>query len=309
LGFGETFSSQALKSQGSDFLRLGSTLPLGYGGWRGGIHLSQLDFAIITPDADGRAQNIQGRSQSAGLDMSYPLVRSRHANMFVTASLDHRLYYGNANDLLNSDYFVQGGNIGLEGNFFDSWASKTAANSYSLDWRRGVVQDGRMPVLPVVQGSYSKLNWSLSRQQTLRSDLSLYTLLSGQLTGDKVLDGSENFSLGGPSRVRAYAVSEATGPQGYVLNLELRWRLSPQWLVTPFYDHGRIQKRIADVLPEYSLNGAGVSVTWTNPQGWTARATLAQRLGRNPNANAQTGLDQDGSLDMTRLWLTLSRSL
>lgn len=109
--------------------------------------------------------------------------------------------------------------------------------------------------------------------------------------------------------MRAYAVSEATGPQGHVLNLELRWRLNPQWLVTPFYDHGRIQKRSADALHDYSLSGAGVSVTWTGPQGWTARATLAQRLGHNPNANAQTGRDQDGSLHKTRLWLALSRSL
>lgn len=309
LGYGESFSAQALKSQGSDFLRVGSTVPLGYGGWRGGMHLSQLDFAIITPDADGRAQNIQGRSQSAGLDLSYPLVRSRQANMFVTAAIDHRLFLGNANGLRNSDYSVQGGNIGLAGNFFDSWAGKTAANSYSLEWRRGVVQDGSVPVLSAVEGRFSKLNWSLSRQQTLRSDLSLYTVLSGQKTGDKVLDGSENFSLGGPSRVRAYAVSEATGPQGQVLNLELRWRLNPQWLVTPFYDHGRIQKRSADALRDYSLSGAGVSVTWTGPQGWTASTTLAQRLGRNPNANAQTGRDQDGSLHKTRLWLALSRSL
>lgn len=307
-GFGEGYNAQAFKSEGSDFVRLGASAPLDYHGLRGSINLSQLNYKIITPDADGRQQNINGRSQSASLDLSYPVLRSRQANVYLSASLDHRRYLGHANDQLSSHYQVHGATVGLMGNFFDSWAGG-AANSYSLSWRQGVVHSGQVAVSPAVEGDFSKLSWSLSRQQTLRSDLSLYAALNAQRTGDKVLDGSENFSLGGPSGVRAYPVSEASGPQGQVLNLELRWRLNPQWLLTPFYDHGRIQKRSADALRDYSLSGAGVSATWSGEDGWTAHATLAQRLGRNPNANAQTGQDLDGTLRKNRLWVTVSRSL
>jgi hemolysin activation/secretion protein len=115
--------------------------------------------------------------------------------------------------------------------------------------------------------------------------------------------------LGGPSGVRAYPVGEAAGPQGHVFNLELRYRLGPQWLITPFYDRGRIEKRTAETMGAYSLEGAGVSVSWTGPGGWTARAVYARRMGSNPNANTTTGQDQDGSLRKDRLWLTVSRSL
>ena len=306
-GFGEAYNAQAFKSEGSDFVRWGASAPLGYSGLRGSVNLSQLNYKIITPDADGRQQNINGRSQSASLDLSYPVLRSRQANLYLSAALDHRRYLGHANDQLSSHYQVQGGTVSLLGNFFETWAGG-AANSYSLSWRQGVVHSGQVAVSPSVEGNFSKLSWSLSRQQTLRSDLSLYAAVNVQRTGDKVLDGSENFSLGGPSGVRAYPVSEASGPQGQVLNLELRWRLNPQWLVTPFYDHGRIQKRSTDALRNYSLSGAGVSATWSGEGGWTARTTLAHRLGRNPNANAQSGLDQDGTLRKNRLWMTVSRS-
>lgn len=306
-GFGESYSASAFKSKGSDYLRVVASAPIGYSGLKGSVSLSQLDYKIITPDSNGRPQDINGRSQSASVDLSYPLLRSQPANLYLTAGLEERHYRGHANGLLNSHYLVQGRNIGLTGNFFDSFGG-SAANSYSLSWRQGQVQSGQMLVTDAVKGRFDKTSWSFSRQQSLRSDLSLFAAINGQNTGSKVLDGSENFMLGGPAGVRAYPASEAAGPQGRVINLELRWLLTPQWLIAPFYDHGRIEKRNADTLRNYSLQGAGVSVTWTGSGGWMTRSTLAHRLGDNPNANAQTGNDQDGSLKKNRFWLTASRS-
>jgi hemolysin activation/secretion protein len=306
-GIGDSYSAQTFKSEGSDYLRLVASAPLGYSGLKGSVSLSQLNYKIITPDSNGRPQDINGRSQSASVDLSYPLLRSQPANVYLTAGLEDRHYLGHANGELNSHYLVQGRNIGLMGNYFDRWGG-SAANSYSLSWRQGQVHSGQVQVNAAVEGRFTKTSWSFSRQQSLRSDLSLFAAINGQNTGSKVLDGSENFILGGPNGVRAYPVSEAAGPQGRVINLELRWRLTPQWLITPFYDYGRIEKRNADTLRNYSLQGAGVSVTWTGSGGWMTRATLAHRLGDNPNANAQTGHDQDGSLNKNRFWLTASHS-
>ena len=306
-GFGESYSAQTFKSEGSDYLRVVASAPLGYSGLKGSVSLSQLDYKIITPDSSARPQDINGRSQSASVDLSYPLLRSQPANVYLTAGLEDRHYLGHANGELNSNYLVQGRNIGLMGNFFDRWGG-SAANSYSLSWRQGQVHSGQVQVNSAVEGHFAKTIWSFSRQQSLRSELSLFATINGQNTGSKVLDGSENFILGGPSGVRAYPVSEAAGPQGRVINLELRWRLTPQWLITPFYDHGRIEKRNSDTLRNYSLQGTGVSVTWTGSGGWMTRATLAHRLGDNPNANAQTGHDQDGSLNKNRFWLSTSHS-
>jgi hemolysin activation/secretion protein len=307
-GWGESYSAQAFKSEGSDYLRLGASAPLGTSGLRGSLGLGQLDYEVITPDANGAKQDISGRSQTLSVDLGYPLLRSRQANVYLTLAADEKRFAGQANGQRNSHYAIQGGQAGVMGNHFDSLGG-SAANSFSLYWRHGQVKSGQVPVNPQVAGSFSKFNWSLSRQQALSSQLSLYAAVNGQNTGDKPLDGSENMILGGPGGVRAYPIGEAAGPQGHVFNLELRYRLGTQWVVTPFYDHGRIQKRNADTLRTYSLEGTGMSVSWTGPGGWSTRAIYARRMGSNPNANTTTGQDQDGSLRKDRLWLTVSRSL
>jgi hemolysin activation/secretion protein len=102
-------------------------------------------------------------------------------------------------------------------------------------------------------------------------------------------------------------VGEASGPQGVLSSLELRWALSSQWLISPFYDHGRVSKRSDDNLRSYSLQGAGVSATWTGPEGWVGKTTYAYRIQDNPNPT-DSGKDQDGSLRKGRFWFALSRS-
>ena len=50
-----------------------------------------------------------------------------------------------------------------------------------------------------------------------------------------------------------------------------------------------------------TLQGAGVGLAWVGSNGLNVRATWSHRLGHNPNPTA-TGMDQDGSLDLNRLW-------
>jgi hypothetical protein len=56
------------------------------------------------------------------------------------------------------------------------------------------------------------------------------------------------------------------------------------------------------------LKGVGVSVGWTASFGLTVKATLAHRIGDNPNPTS-TGTDQDGSLTKNRFWLQASLPL
>jgi hemolysin activation/secretion protein len=169
------------------------------------------------------------------------------------------------------------------------------------------VKSEQVQVNNQVAGHFNKINWGATRQQTLSNELSFFASIRGQSTGSKPLDSSEHISLGGPSGVRAYPVGEASGPQGHILNLELRYRINPQWLVAPFYDRGRIEKRTADFNRDYSLEGTGISLSWSGPDDWSAEAIYAYRLGNNPNADRLTGKDQDGSLHKHRLWITVSR--
>lgn len=312
-GWGEVYELQSFASEGSDYLRLGASAPvagvLGSRGLKASAYVSRMNYRIVTPDGGGARQDISGNSETAGVELSYPLLRSLKANLYVTVASDERHYRGQANGQANSSYSLRGRQVGISGNVFDSWGGG-AATSYGLTQRHGRVGPSDLPAIDnlPVQGNFQKRNWNLSRQQAISQALSLYLVAQGQNTGSKLLDSSENMSLGGSSGVRAYPSGEASGPQGHVASVELRWRLDPQWLLTAFYDQGRIEKRRSDTRPSYSLEGVGLSATWTAPGAWTSRLTYARRLGRNPNADPNTGKDNDGSLSHGRLWMSLSRS-
>jgi len=58
----------------------------------------------------------------------------------------------------------------------------------------------------------------------------------------------------------------------------------------------------ASALNQYALKGAGLAVSYQANSGASIKATVAKRMGDNPNPTS-TGLDQDGSLVKSRLWL------
>jgi hemolysin activation/secretion protein len=144
--------------------------------------------------------------------------------------------------------------------------------------------------------------------------VSLYGQLAVQ-RANRNLDSSEKLNLGGASGVRAYPGAEGSGADGQTLSLEARWRLPSGLNFSVFYDWGQITAvnhvntapSGAELTPlnAYSLHGYGVSVSWAAPFGAQVKGTWARRLGSNPNPTA-AGLDQDGSLDLDRFWLTAS---
>lgn len=307
-GLGESFNLQGLQSEGSALGRVAVNLPLGDDGWRASANASQMDYKVVTPDTQGQKQNIRGQVSTLGLGVYYPLLRSREVNLMVHAGAEQRSYNSHAAGALNADYRVHARTVAVNGNAFDSLGDG-GVSSLSMTWTEGEVQNGAVAVNPDVLGRYNKLGWSLSRQQAWGNNLAVYVLLQGQRSGKAVLDTSENFMLGGVYGVRAYPSGEATGPHGHLASLELRWRISGEWLVTPFYDWGQVSGRSNSQggPAAYSLSGPGVSATWSGSEGWQAKATYAHRHGNNPNPTS-TGADQDGALRKDRLWLSLNRS-
>lgn len=308
MGYGESYLAQALKSEGAGYLRLGASAPLGSSGLKGNVALSHMDYQVVTKGADGVVPNIKGNAQTLSADVAYPIIRSRAQNFYLTTGIEQRDYDSFVDNSKENDYRISTYSVGLSGNHFDSWGG-AGSNAYSLSLVSGRAKklDANSGNDEATLGRYNKVRWTVSRQQAVAKGLTLFVSVQGQETGSKPLDSSENMSLGGPSGVRAYPVGEASGPQGVLTNMELRWALSSEWLITPFYDQGRVQKRIVDELSDYELKGVGVSTTWTGPEGWVAKATYARRIGHNPNA-ADNGKDQDGSLRKDRVWLSLNRS-
>ena len=315
LGLGELMSANVVRTDGSSYIRLGSTLPFGTDGWRIGASASYLEYRLVAPEF--AALNTRGSSDSVGLEASYPIVRSRLRNLYLTLNGDHKRFDNQSEGATTTHYPADSLTIGLNGNLYDDLFGG-GANSANLALVGGYIDLAASPnqaadaATTQTAGRYRKLRYGASRQQVLGQNWFAFAALSGQVAS-RNLDSSESFSLGGERGVRAYSGSEGRGAEGLMVNLELRWQLSGTLTLTGFSDWGRItvnhNNRFAGapLLNTYSLAGKGATLTWQADERIKLNATLARRNGSNPNATL-TGQDQDGTLEKNRLWLSASLS-
>ena len=316
LGFGDLVSSSVIHTQGSDYLRLGATFPLGSNGWRIGANASGMSYKLIAPEF--LALNGKGTSATYGLEASYPIIRARLKNLYFNAAADSKTFDNESAGATTTRYTVDSTTFGLTGNLFDNLAGG-GANSASLSFTQGRLDlDGSAnqaadAATTRSAGSFSKLRYAATRQQVITDSVSLFGSLTGQVAS-KNLDSSEKFYLGGSSGVRAYPASEGGGAEGALLTLELRWRLPEGFNLTAFQDSGSVTvNRNNDYTGAASpkviaLRGSGLSLAGQSSSGLNLKLTWARRQGRNPNSTA-SGNDQDGSHVIDRLWLTTSLPL
>jgi hemolysin activation/secretion protein len=292
-GLGDLFTTNLILSSGSDYLRLTSSLPVGHDGWRLGVNASNLRYHLVGSEFSGL--NAKGSSDTFGLEGSYPILRSRLANLFLNLNQDRKRFDNQSGGTVTSHYTIDTTGVALYGNRFDNWGGG-GANFSSLN----LIAGRRDKDTGSTDRSFRKLKLSLSRQQVISNALSFYAALNGQMTADK-LDSSEKFYLGGAGGVRAYPSSEGGGDRGVLTSMELRWKLPEGLTLTGFHDFGRLRGNEGAL--SYSLQGYGLALGWQTAAGVNLMATWAHRIGANPNPTA-AGNDQDGSLDKNRLWLS-----
>jgi hemolysin activation/secretion protein len=226
------------------------------------------------------------------------------------------LFGNRAGEVTTSEYTVDVVALALTATHLDSWGGG-GYTTLSLTPSVGNVDYGRVPSFERIvkattesNGQYSKLRYGLSRQQNLPADFSLYGNLRGQVAS-KNLDSSERFYLGGPYGVRAYPNNEGGGSQGALMSVELRYNMMSELQLAAFYDVGTVQvnkfnDNVAAADPNQgTLQGAGLSLSWSGPYNVIFNATWATRIGSNPFAN-NAGLNQDGSSTKNRFWLNAS---
>ncbi len=295
LGFGDLATANLIHSDGNDYLRLAYSVPVGSNGWRIGVNASHLRYKLVS--AEFSTLDGKGSSDTAGLEASYPILRSRLDNLYLNLNADHKRFDNESQGTTRTRYAIDAASVALNGNLFDNWGGG-GANGGNLTW----VSGRRDNEIGTTSHSFSKLRYSLSRQQVLTRDLYLFAQLSGQESNDE-LDSSERFYLGGAAGVRAYPSSEGGGDSGVMTNVELRWKLVEGFTLTGFHDFGRVRNNDAAI--SYSLKGYGMSLGWLSPAGLNLKTTWAHRIGDNPNPTSD-GKDQDGSLKKNRFWLSAS---
>ncbi|MEO8523438.1 MAG: ShlB/FhaC/HecB family hemolysin secretion/activation protein [Caldimonas sp.] len=313
LRFGDLASVFLMHSEGSDYGRAAYSVPMGSSGWRVGVNASHLAYKVVTPEFE--QLDAKGNSTTFGALATYPLIRSRLKNLYLSLAFDHKHFDNSSLTVTTTRYDTEAASLGLYGNLFDDLGGG-GANTAGVTLLQGRVDLGGSPnesadaATTRTAGDFHLLRFNASRQQVLTDALSLFAGVSGQLAG-KNLDSSEKFYLGGAGGVRAYPASEAGGSEGLLLNLEARARLPANFNASGFFDWGTVRVNEnndipgATVVNRYDLKGVGISVGWVASFGLAVKATVARRIGNNPNSSV-TGNDQDGTLKKTRVWLQAS---
>ena len=291
--FGDQLSLTGLVSE--ENLHLGSvnySAPLGSSGWRGTLGYAYTSYELGREFA---ASQTHGTAEVSSVGVSYPLVRSQKSNVTLSATAQHKRLKDAANaqptDIKSSDSVP----LTLQFDHRDSLAGGGITFG-SVSWTQGKLQ--RNPANDNnTLGSFDKFNLDVIRLQSLPVGFSLYGRVSMQ-TANKNLDSSEGMVLAGPAGVRAYPVGEASGDEGWLTQLELRYSMGA-FAPYAFYDHGRVRVDAKGPKIERDLAGGGVGLRYLRG-AWSADMALAWRSegGRPADAN-----ERDSK---PRMWLSAS---
>jgi len=255
------------------------------------------EFAVL--DAGGTADIFS-------VFASYPLIRSRNANLYALASFDAK-FLSDEIGLVSqvSDKEIRALTVGLRGDSRDGFGGG-GWNTGSWSWTSGEL-DIESPFERAAdaatarsQGGFNKLQYAVSRLQTVSGPLSLYGSLRGQMATDN-LDPSEKMELGGAYAVRAYPEGEAYGDEGYVATIEARLALD-QWTASlpgrfqliGFVDAGEVDFAHDPWFAGSNharRSGVGAGLVWSGPDDLFVRVTYAHRLG---DQIATSGPDDGG---------------
>ena len=295
-GDGVILSGQTTTTGGLMFLLAGYTLPIGADGFKAGLSLSKVTYKL----SDEVPLSLSGDATALSAYALYPFIRSRNLNLFVQASVERRDFsdrkgdLGSTADATKRVYEARGG---IAGDFRDNWllggvsTYEIAANLSQVTY----LKNGPALSLldPAIRG---RVNLGFSRLNNLISNrLLAYVNITAQRAW-RNLDTTEQFGIGGPGRVRAYAPGEGTGDQGEVVSLELRLLPPAAWLgryarevvFSTFYDWGHVQfkydtsRQPLGFAESATYSGYGLGVTWERPQQFGARMSVAWPLQGDP---------------------------
>lgn len=314
---GDQLTLRATHSEGLDLQRLGYRLPLGHRGLRVGVNARNMSYRVR--NGLGKDSGLNGDSTTYGATASYPIIRSRRLNLYADGGYDYKQLKDVSDAGVLDDKRVKVWNVGLSGNRLDTLGGLT---SWSAVWKAAdldLSHDAADATNDAsgyqTAGHYNTLDYALSRLQKLPGAFTLYAHLSGQVA-DKNLDSSAQFILGGPYGVRAYPVGEASGDEGWLTNLELRYNIPTATALgnlqmMAFFDTGEVTLHHSTndiAIPtatgrnHYHLSGWGLGVNLQKSGSHTVRLIWAQTIGDNPGRTPQ-GNDADNHSNDSRFWL------
>ena len=292
LGIGDGLSLSALESTtgGLKFALLGYTAPIGGSGLKAGLAVSSLRYAI---DSNIFPIGYTGSATAVNVFALYPIVRSRNLNLFVVGGGDDKRYDDSISQL-DTRKTVRDVSLQFSGDFRDAWL-RGGIGTFDLSVEHGRIDlSGLGGVGNDDAPTFDKFNFGVTRLQNLVPDhYQLYVAVHGQWALDN-LDTTEQFRVGGPDGVRAFAPGEGSSDSGVLGSLELRWlppqrlfgRMAREMVLAAFVDAAEVQFRHdPNVLPRApgyrntaSYQGIGISLAMSRPGHYGLTVSLARPL-------------------------------
>jgi hemolysin activation/secretion protein len=256
--------------------------PLGDQGWRGGLRLSKVNYEVGGSLAGAQAQ---GRSETAGLYASYPLLRSFSRRLDATFGLAHSalqdITIGSSNPRSNNSLTAELRGVTTQPACSQSWSIAAALSDLRFDSADQEASD-----LLGVRGKSLTLNAEYQRVDWLTPSVDLTYGVRAQWAGSN-LDGFQKMWVGGMNGVRAFAPSEVSADNALVGRIELGYTLrSSSWAnrISAFYDHGKAEisrSPLSTVGNRQTLAGAGVQWQFSSNFGLAGKVFVAAPTGNS----------------------------
>ena len=286
-GLGDSFTFRYIDSfQGLRSGALSANAPLGGNGLRVGATYSDTRYRL---GKDFSSLQASGTTQSTGVFVSYPWVRTQQWNLNTSLGFDHRKFVDRVDATSTvTPKHLDVANLTFSGDFRDLAAANSVLvwNAVFESGRVGIDEPGASAAdhaAAQTQGNFGKLYVSLLYQQLLSRNWVVYGSLIAQ-RATRNLDSSEKLALGGAYAVRAYPVGEAAGDEGEIATLELRYSLPQVNGVTPglvaFADQGISRINRTQFTPganQRTLGAAGLGFTLFKAQDFSARVYWAAK--------------------------------
>ncbi|RDS83888.1 ShlB/FhaC/HecB family hemolysin secretion/activation protein [Dyella monticola] len=297
-----TFAVNGLFHQGDvlDFSGTSSGAGMSYGhlGYRylldgEGTTLGLADSGLMYKLGNGLSDlHAHGTATTQSVNLSQPFIRNTAGNLYAQLEFDHKRLYDDI-DLAELENHRHANNwvLTVAGDQRDA----TGVTNFNVSGTYGRLYMDNFQTLfddyfgARTEGTFEKIDYSVSRLQQFTPTNALYFGFSGQ-HANKNLDTSEQFYLGGPNTVRGYDVGVVSGAQGNLATVEFRHDFSISvlpgpWQASAFLDSGHIQVYKDPFIPgpnSARLNSVGVGLRWNAAHDWVVSASVANPIGNRP---------------------------
>lgn len=255
---------------------IGYEMPVGHSATKLGVGYSRSDYELGSIFSELGAEGIAHTYSFWG---ETPLWKAAKSSLSVTYGFDYRNI---TDEMLGFSWKKHSASwhAGLSG----TGRGDGSYLAYRLEARHGTLtadsdlaqllgEEGR------TLGGFWKGTLDLTAVQSLGHSTDIMLKAQGQ-KASRNLDSSEEIYLGGARGIRAYPQGEASGDEGVLGTLELRWHTPINGLIlSTYFDAGTVTVTKDGSGGSESLKGWGVGATYSDKNDWFARIDYARRIG------------------------------